>query len=263
MRPYLYIAKVRMLSALAYRFDVLSSIVIQCLAVIASCFFWIAAYGNQQAALGVTRDQMLTYTVMSSTLACLLTMNVENRIAASVQKGSVALDLLKPVNIFGIYLWEDIGSVAIAFLQNAVPLLLIGALFIVAPVPASAAHFLLFILSAAFSYMINWLIAALFGMWSFRIVRIFPLLCMKGHMIRLLSGSVIPLWFFPQWLQTVLSFLPFRYIYQLPLSVYIGILSPRETAAQMGIQFIWILLLGCLFFEIKKGVTRHLLVQGG
>lgn len=62
MRPYLYIAKVRMLSALAYRFDVLSSIVIQCLAVIASCFFWIAAYGNQQAALGVTRDQMLTYT---------------------------------------------------------------------------------------------------------------------------------------------------------------------------------------------------------
>ena len=133
---------------------------------------------------------------MSSTLACLLTMNVENRIAASVLKGSVALDLLKPVNIFGIYLWEDIGSVAIAFLQNAVPLLLIGALFIVAPVPASAAHFLLFILSAAFSYMINWLIAALFGMWSFRIVRIFPLLCMKGHMIRLLSGSVIPLWFF-------------------------------------------------------------------
>lgn len=118
MRPYLYIAKTRILRALAYRFDVLSGIAIQGLIVIASSFFWVAAYGSQQEAMGVTRDQMLTYTIMSGVLACLYTMGVEHRIASSVRHGQVALDILKPVNIFAMYLAEDLGSVGITFAQN-------------------------------------------------------------------------------------------------------------------------------------------------
>ncbi len=61
MKPYLYIAKTKVLSALAYRFDVISEIFIQCLVVIATSFFWMAAYGERQSAMGVSLDQMLTF----------------------------------------------------------------------------------------------------------------------------------------------------------------------------------------------------------
>ena len=58
MKPYLYIAKTRVLSALAYRFNVISEIFIQCLVVVATSFFWMAAYGERQSSMGVSLDRV-------------------------------------------------------------------------------------------------------------------------------------------------------------------------------------------------------------
>ncbi len=263
LKPYLYIAKTKILSALAYRFDVISTIVIQCLVVIATSFFWMAAYGQRQSAMGVTLNQMLTYSIMSSLLSCLLTANVEDRVIQSVRKGNVALDMLKPVSVFGMYLAEDIGAIAVAFCQNALPLLLISCLLIQVPVPSSAVNLLLFIVSLVFSYLINWLITACFSMLSFFVISIGPLHQTKNVLIRILSGSIIPLWFFPEGLQTVLKFLPFVCIYQLPLSIYIGKLDWPDILMQMGLQLIWLLILYAVFKMIQKKVLSNVLIQGG
>ncbi len=263
MKPYLYIAKTKILSALAYRFDVISSVAVQCLIVITTSFFWAAVYGDRQSAMGVTKEQMLTYTIMSVMLACLFTANVENRVMQSVRRGSVALDMLKPISVFGIYLAEDVGAVAVALFQNAAPLLLVSCLLIQVPVPASALSFLLFLLSAVLSYLINWLITACFSMISFFVISIGPLHQIKNVLIRILSGSVVPLWFFPESLQGVLRFLPFMYIYQLPLSIYIGKLGPSEILAQVGLQLAWLLILYGVFKLIQKKVFRNVLIQGG
>ena len=107
MKAYLFIAKNRIQSALAYRFNVISTILIQCLVMYAMSCFWVAAYDGTQAVAGVSQRDMITYTTISVIMGNLLTMGVQNRIAQSVRSGSVALDLLKPVNIYGIYLAED------------------------------------------------------------------------------------------------------------------------------------------------------------
>lgn len=263
MKPYLYIAKTKMLSALAYRFDVISTIVIQCLVVIATSFFWVAAYGQRQSAMGVTLDQMLTYSIMSALLSCLLTANVEDRIIQSVRKGNVALDMIRPVNIFGIYLAEDLGAVFIAICQNALPLLLIACTLIKVPVPSSGFNFLLFLFSLILSYFINWLITACYSMLAFFVISMGPLNQIKNVLIRILSGSIIPLWFFPEGLQAVLKFLPFVYIYQLPLSIYIGKLALPDIMMQMGLQLAWLAILYGVFRMIQRKVLSNVLIQGG
>ena len=126
MKAYLFVAKVRIQSALAYRFNVISTISIQCLLMFAMACFWKAAYGGTGNVSGVGEREMLTYTTISVIMGNLLTMGVEGRIESSVRSGSVALDMLKPVNIYGIYLAEDLGDMAVAFFQTAVPLFLIG-----------------------------------------------------------------------------------------------------------------------------------------
>lgn len=263
MKPYLYLAKTKILAALAYRFDVISSIIIQCLVVIATSYFWVAAYGTHKTALGVTKEQMLTYSILSAFLSCILKANVEDRIIQSVRKGNIALDLLKPVNIFGMYLAEDLGGIAVSFCQNALPLLIISSVLIQVPTPSSGIHFLLFLLSMVQSYFINWFITASFSMLSFFVISMGPLRQIKNSLIRILSGSIIPLWFFPDGLRTVLSFLPFMYIYQLPLSIYIGKLTPADMIEQLGLQFIWILIFYAIFKLIQKKVLSNVLVQGG
>ena len=115
MKAYLFVTKIRIQSALAYRFNVISTILIQCLLMFAMACFWNAAYGGTESVSGVREQDMLTYTMVSVIMGNLLTMGVEGRIESSVKSGSVALDMLKPVNIYGIYLAEDLGDSSAAY----------------------------------------------------------------------------------------------------------------------------------------------------
>ena len=204
MKSYLFVSKIKIQAALAYRFNVISTILIQCLIMYAMSCFWIAAYSGSGMVSGVSRRDMITYTIVSVIMGNLLTMGVQNRIAGSVRSGSVALDLLKPINIYGIYLAEDIGDCAAAFFQKAIPLLLVGTVMFGFPAPASPVHFLLFLFSFAIGYLINWILAALLGMCAFKTLRLGPLANAKGFIMKLLSGSIFPLWFFPAGFRAVL-----------------------------------------------------------
>ena len=112
-------------------------------------------------------------------------------------------------------------------------------------------------------FLINWLMAALFGMIAFSAVNIDALIQVKKHLLRLLSGSIIPIWFFPPGVARVLGALPFVYIYQLPLSIYIGRGDRAQQLSQMRIQLIWLAVLAGLFFLVQNRVTRKVMVQGG
>ena len=131
------------------------------------------------------------------------------------------------------------------------------------PVMADTRLLPLFIVSVIVSFLINWLIAALFGMIAFTAVNIDALIQVKKHLLRLLSGSIIPIWFFPKQAADVLSALPFIYIYQLPLSIYIGKGTLSEQLAQLRIQMLWLILLSALFFVLQNRITRKVMVQGG
>ena len=61
----------------------------------------------------------------------------------------------------------------------------------------------------------------------------------------------------------MLKALPFVYIYQLPLSIYIGKGAQAEQIGQMKIQFIWLAILFALFCFAQNRVTRKVMVQGG
>ena len=263
MKAYLFVSKIRIQTALAYRFNVISTILIQCLIMYAMSCFWIAAYGGAQTISGVDRQDMITYTTISVIMGNLLTMGVQNRIAQSVRTGSVALDLLKPVNIYGVYLAEDLGDCAAAFFQKALPLLLVGTVMFGFPAPASPLHFLLFFLSFAIGYFINWVLAALLGLCAFKTLYLGPLANAKGFIMKLLSGSIFPLWFFPAGFRKVLELLPFMNIYQLPLGIYIGQYAPGEFLLRIGLQLFWCAALWLLFDVLQKKMAAAILIQGG
>ena len=263
MYKYLYIIKTQIIKSMTYEFNVYGNIVMQTIIMITSAYFWKALYRQHSSAGGVDAESMLTYVILSSVLSVLLITNVERRIEQSVGKGTVATDMMKPVNLFGVYFAEDIGSVIALVFQNMLPILLIGSLMIKVPVMADLRDLPLFVVTVVQSFLINWLIAALFGMIAFTAVNIDALIQVKKHLLRLLSGSIIPIWFFPAGVAKVLSSLPFVYIYQLPLSIYIGKGDRIEQLAQMRIQSVWLLVLAVIFIFAQKQVTRKVMVQGG
>ena len=248
---------------MTYEFNVYGNIIMQTIIMITSAYFWRALYKGRGMVGDVDADSMLTYVIVSSLLSVLLITNVERRIGTSVQKGTVATDMMKPINIFGVYFAEDIGNIIALVFQNMLPVLIIGSLMIKVPLMADIHDLPLFVISALESFLINWLIAALFGMIAFSAVNIDALIQVKKHLLRLLSGSIIPIWFFPPGVSGFLGSLPFVYIYQLPLSIYIGKGDRAEQMRQMLMQSLWLVILLSAFFFAKDRVTRKVMVQGG
>lgn len=263
MKAYFFVAKIRIQTALAYRFNVISTILIQCLIMYAMSCFWIAAYNGTEAVSGVSQRDMLTYTTISVIMGNLLTMGVQNRIADNVRSGSVALDMLKPVNIYGIYLAEDMGDFLVAFFQKAIPLLLVGTILFGFPAPKSLVHFILFLFSFIVGYLINWILAALLGLCAFKTMHLGPLANIKGFIMKLLSGSIFPLWFFPSGFRAGIELLPFVNIYQLPLGIYIGQYTMEEILFRTVLQLVWCVMLWLIFDVLQKKMAAVVLIQGG
>ncbi len=252
-----------MQTMLAYRFEAITYTVMQCLMMIAVGFFWRAAYGDTEAAYNVTGNSMVTYTMVSMIMSSLFYMGVEDRIADSVKTGSIATDMIKPVSLFGMYFAEDMGNLAIVFFRDAIPLFVIGTLIFGLPVPASAAHLLLFFLSFILGYGINWTFSALFAMVSFTAIDLGPAFSVKYHFVNMLSGAIIPIWFFPDWLQLAVNLLPFVNMFQTPLGIFIGKYTVEESLLRIALQAGWLLALGLILFFAQKRASRRILVQGG
>ena len=89
MNAYLFVSKIRIQTALAYRFNVISTILIQCLIMYAMSCFWAAAYRGAETVSGVSQRDMITYTTISVIMGNLLTMGVQDRIARRDRKSVV------------------------------------------------------------------------------------------------------------------------------------------------------------------------------
>ncbi|MBO5245981.1 MAG: ABC-2 family transporter protein [Eubacterium sp.] len=260
---YSYVYALRIEKALAYRFDVFANILLQCIVMFANVCFWRAVYAGEESVGGVTMTQMLTYTVMSSVLAVLFATAVERRVMERVEKGAIAMDLLKPVPLFSIYFYEELGVVTSAAFMHALPIYVIGSLWIGFIHAADNKAFVLFLVSVVLSFLINWLLAAWFSLLAFVTIHMEPLTQVKKHVLRLLSGSIIPIWFFPEWAQKILECLPFLYIYQLPLELFIGRVSGAEVFKKIGLQMAWVIILYSCFRICEKHVQKKLMIQGG
>ena len=180
---YLFVCKTRIIRSFTYKFDVYGNILMQTIIMITTSFFWKALFGSTTFGNGITADSMMTYTVMSSVLSVLFITGVEKRIQQSVEKGTIATDMMRPVNVFGIFFAEDLGNIMALLVQNLFPILLLGSLLVKVPAIASLSAIPLFAASLILSMSINWLIAALFGMWAFTAISMDALFQVKKHLI--------------------------------------------------------------------------------
>ena len=110
IRIYKHVFKTQIIRSLTYKFEVYGNILMQAIIMIASAFFWKALFSNSDNVQGVDVNTMLVYTVVSAMISVILSTNVERRITNSVEKGTIAIDMMRPVNVFGVFFAEDVAS---------------------------------------------------------------------------------------------------------------------------------------------------------
>jgi ABC-2 type transport system permease protein len=87
---------------------------------------------------------------------------------------------------------------------------------------------------------------------------------MKQVIVLLFSGATIPLAFFPEGLRRVVDFLPFRAVYDSPLTILLGGTQITEDVMNtLLIQLIWVVILGIFSRGFWKISLRQITVNGG
>ena len=77
------------------------------------------------------------------------------------------------------------------------------------------------------------------------------------------SGFIIPVRFFPDWLQTLAYATPFPSMLQLPVDVFVGATTGTELVATLAMQVGWAIALFAACLAVFSRGTRKLVVQGG
>jgi ABC-2 type transport system permease protein len=86
---------------------------------------------------------------------------------------------------------------------------------------------------------------------------------LAGPLIIILSGSLIPLPLFPEWMQPLLKLQPFAGLLDTPMHIYGGHLGGTDAIAALGRQVVWAVLLVLLGRMLMARFMAKLQVQGG
>ncbi|MBR6536006.1 MAG: ABC-2 family transporter protein [Lachnospiraceae bacterium] len=262
LSPYLAFAKKSFLSRSAYRFDHFMGILNTLLRIFIFWGIYLALYNGKSEVDGVTMTMVTTNFILSMGLSTVFCVN-DFYLPSRIQNGSIANEMLLPVSIHGRMLADNLGNALFQLVFHFIPAVVISVLVIGIHAPASVAMFALFLLSAIFGYGVLWTISFALQMLAFWLINVWSIMTIKNVFINVLSGSMIPLWFMPDWMKGVLMFTPFSSIYFTPVQIYLGQLSVPEILKGFGIQLIWILVFVFLGKVLWKQGQKKLVVQGG
>ena len=260
--PYLAYAKKSFLGRSAYRFDHLMGILNTLLKVFIFWEIYKTLYGGRTEVDGITMTMVTTSFVLSICMDAMFCVN-DFFIPGRIWAGNIANELLLPISMEGRMVAENLGNTLFQLIFHFVPALILSILVVGVAAPKSLLMLLLFLVSAILGYGVLWTISFATQMLAFWLINIWSIVTIKNVFINVLSGSMIPLWFMPDWMSGMIRFTPFASIYFTPVQIYLGQLSYQEILWKCLIQMIWIGIVYVIghFLWIKG--QRKLVVQGG
>jgi len=267
LAPYQEFTRIGFVNILAFRLRYYTGIVTYLINVTVYYFIWSAVYGPASKAgasiAGYDLGQMLTYVSVGWIIRSFYWNTIDQEMAYEVLEGKIAMELIKPVSVQTMWFCRAAGESAFRLVLLTAPAAVIIALIFPVRGPASAGHFIFFILAVLASFMLMAALSFLIGTCAIPLQSILALIRAKYWLIELLSGLLIPIAFFPQQLATISHWLPFEHIAYTPLQIYLGKLTPVESLRAVAISWTWVALLiwgGHLWWN---RAIQKITIQGG
>ncbi len=256
-------ARIGFLNMLAYRARYYVGVLTYLFNVAVYYFIWRAVFRHSPTVVGLSLAEMMTYVAVGWTIRSFYFNEIDRDIAAQVQEGRLAMNLIRPVDFQTVMIADSVGQSAFRAVLFTLPIgIVVGIVFPVRP-PASLLAGALFLCSAALSFFLVAAINFLVGLIAIRTKSILGILRAKHLVVELLSGLLIPTTLFPEPLRTFLFASPFPHINYTPAALYLGKAAGAEAARLLTLQAGWTLLLLGLGQIAWRNSRQRITIQGG
>jgi ABC-2 type transport system permease protein len=265
MRVYIELLKNSFQSNIAYKLNLILSIVSKVVLLFIQVSIWKALIKGSvvtNTTVGaISLKEMITYTILSTTMASLIWSVLPN-VNKKITSGEITMDLIKPLN-FKRYIFFDFhGGTLFRLIFEVIPVFVVG--LVVFGFEASTwDKTILFIVTTINAIILYFMISYVIGLLAFWFLNVNILGSLLFTLTSVLSGSIIPLWFFPKTFYEICQYLPFGLIYNSPISIYLGKISLSGAFIIILQQYLWIAALLLIEKSVWHRGIKKLVLQGG
>ncbi len=261
--PYLAMGRVAFLQILAYRLRYFTGIITYLVNVTVYYFIWKALYHQGGEIQGFRFGQMITYVAVGWIIRTFYFNNIDREMANDIQNGYIASKLSRPINYQWMQISQAAGESFFRILFFTIPTGMVIVFIYPVEMPASIGQFFFFLISMLLAFFIFAAFNFLVGTCGIYLQSILGLIRAKYFLVEILSGLIIPISFFPAWVRSISSCLPFQHISFSPLMIYMGKVSGRQLAETLIIEVAWCVVLLFLGHVFWRKAANKLVVQGG
>ncbi|MDG5788609.1 ABC-2 family transporter protein [Evansella sp. AB-P1] len=209
---------------------------------------WSTLYRGREEVNGVQFDDMVAYVIVNAIIGGLIYSEIHTNIGKRIVDGSISLDFIKPVN-FKAYMFSiQLGENLFRIIFNIVPACLFVIFIWGFTLPETPHQMILFLFALINGVILFFYFNFILGLLVFWFHSPFFVDWVTKAFFQLFAGTVVPLWFYPEFLYKISLFLPFRLITYEPITIYVGQTSLAESWWIIFQQFIWII----VFYLLNK-----------
>ena len=268
LKIYLPFVNAGMQEVATYRVNWIFFMLGEALSCFVTYFIWAAVYssGSKESMNGFTMPQMIVYIVLMFLTGTIIASDGAFVVGEEIRDGSIIMRMIKPVSYNATFLFQELGNKLPTEIAIAVPMII--TVEVIRTVMSGMFEFnvlrlVLYILSCALAYLINFYFNICFGFIAFVIKYLWGANMMKNVVVGFLSGMVIPLSFLPEAIEKVFLFLPFSSLNYTPVMIYMGKYGGTELLYCVGLQIFWVLFFFGLSKLLWKASVKRLSAQGG
>jgi ABC-2 type transport system permease protein len=230
-----------------------------------------AFYSSSSVPAPIEFPDTVSYVWLGQAFLGLFPWNMDKDVIAMIDDGSVAYELLRPVDLYFIWYIRTLAWRIASTLLRCVPLLLVTTIILpligldewALRLPGNVETAALWLLSMLLAVVLGAAMTTLSHaslMWTISGQGFTTLL---GPIVMFASGMIVPIPLLPGWAQSILRFLPFHGLIDTPFRIYSQHIAGSETLLVLLLQLIWIVAVVEIGRHLVRRGTRRLVVQGG
>lgn len=216
--------------------------------------FWQGAVSGGTRVENWTVNDIRSYYLYLMVATVFLMHSVEQAVAKNdIKDGGLEAHLLRPFPYTFLRFYSEAPWRFIQLFYALITLIILSIVFrIDLTFVTNAYQFISAIIIMILAYILSYLFKILIGFISFWIIDTHSIREVNELLIIMLAGLILPIPFYPEWMQSIVVMTPYPYIIYYPSVAFAGLLNNAELVRVIGIQGMWIIFFGVLYFIVWK-----------
>lgn len=237
MRAFGAAFRVGFLHLLKFRAELLIQLFASAVIIGLNGAIWGTALAGRAEVAGLPADRVHAFVIVGWASVSFFATRVHEDIALRFREGQVQSDLLHPQEMQLFWYARDLGRALCGFCVQTVPLFIGCYLYYGIPLPEQKIIWPVTLLSLLLGHLVSFDMSFLIGLSAQYLRSITGLSHIKGTLVSLFSGALVPLELFSPFWRPLIYALPFRAMAHSPCRIFLE--AEAHWAAVLGFQALW------------------------